>query len=70
MIMHALKQLARLSVVAATITLMTATVAAAQDETCGVYKYHDEHTGKCVDAREKAPEKPWSDRMLSQKWAA
>ena len=68
--MHALKQLARLSAVAATITLMTATVAAAQDETCGVYRYHDEQTGKCVDARQKAPDKSWGDRILAQKWAA
>jgi hypothetical protein len=70
MIMHALKKLAQLSAVAATITIMTASVAAAQGETCGVYKYHDEETGRCVDAREKAPDKSWSDRMLSQKWAS
>ena len=69
MIMHALKKLAQLSAVVATVTVMTASVAAAQGETCGVYKYHDEQTGRCVDARDKPSEKSWADQMLEKKWA-
>ena len=49
MIMSSIRRYAMLSAVGATITLATASMAAAQDETCGAYKYHDEHTGRCVD---------------------
>jgi hypothetical protein len=68
MVMYALRQLAKLSAVGATIMVMTATVAAAQNETCGVYRYHDEGSGKCVDARDKPTGKTWSEQMLEKKW--
>ena len=35
---------------------------------CGQYMYWQE--GKCVDARTKPSDKPWSDEMLAKKWAA
>ena len=67
--MNGIRQLALLSAVGATFELATATMAPAQDETCGAYKYHDEHTGKCVDARDKPSGKTWADEMLAKKWA-
>lgn len=69
MIVNSIRRYATLSAVGATIALATASMAAAQDETCGAYKYHDEHTGRCVDARDKPSGKTWAEEMLAKKWA-
>jgi hypothetical protein len=70
MIMHALKQLTRLSVVSTSILAATAGLAAAENGTCGMFKYHAPHTGKCVDARDKPSGKTWADEMLAKKWGS
>ena len=66
--MHALRKLAQLSVVSTLIIVTTAAIAVAENGTCGAYKYHDEHTGRCVDARGKPSGKTWAEEMLAKKW--
>jgi len=69
MIMNGIRQLVLLTFVGGAIAVASATSAAAQKETCGAYKYHDEHSRKCKDARDRPSGKSWVDEQLAKKWA-
>jgi hypothetical protein len=66
--MKALERTAALAILGAAITVMAAPIASAAETTCGVSKYHDEKSGKCVDARDRPSGKTWADELLAKKW--
>jgi hypothetical protein len=39
---------------------------AAKKGACGEFKHW--HDGRCVDVRQQATPKPWSDQILSKQW--